>query len=289
MYEEANRTIRYLKSSGTLNLESMEKLEGRIVKLYHVLEKGITHPKRKSIFGVNVAIELEKLILEYEKKYNNKTCQIEFAQSVLQKYEEIKKENVIGEGYYEEKHVTRDEIKKSASDDFKVFTNNRHSIREFTEEEVTREKITQIIKDAQNAPSSCNTQSIRVHAVQGNFVDKVLSLQNGNRGFGQNIKTLLILTSDLSVYNGINERNLSLIDGGIFALSILYSIHYHQLGAITLNWCVNTKTDLKLRDIVNIKNNEEVFLMIGLGCLPEAVKIPISKRRNVEEVLSFID
>ena len=59
------------------------------------------------------------------------------------------------------------------------------------------------------APSACNRQYVRVHSVGDIEMKKaILSLQNGNRGFGENADKLLVVTADHQT------GGLSILDGG---------------------------------------------------------------------------
>jgi len=71
-------------------------------------------------------------------------------------------------------------------------------------------------------------------------------------------------------------------------MSLLNGLHYVGLGAITLNWCVNKKQDLSYRKFAGIKDCETLLLVIGIGNLPETMKVPKSERREVSEIITYI-
>jgi hypothetical protein len=62
-------------------------------------------------------------------------------------------------------------------------------------------------------------------------IEQVLALQNGNRGFGHLAKRVLIVSADLHAFIGPIERNKAFVDGGMFAMSLLYALHRLELGA----------------------------------------------------------
>ncbi len=59
----------------------------------HVMEKGITMPHRKSIFGIDNARRLISLCNEFIIKYGNKSEQLQFALDDLWEYQKIYHEN----------------------------------------------------------------------------------------------------------------------------------------------------------------------------------------------------
>jgi nitroreductase len=173
---------------------------------------------------------------------------------------------------------------------FDLFSQSRHSLRHFsTTAEVSVDEVVKAIELAQNAPSSCNRQSSRVHVVaERPLIEAVLALQNGNRGFGHLVSKLLVLTVDLSCYNGINERNLCYIDSGIYAMNLLYALHHQQIGACTLNWCDSPEDDAKLRSLLDIPASETITLFIACGKAPEGTfKVASSPRVEAKNVITI--
>src|SRR3546814_20513526 len=79
---------------------------------------------------------------------------------------------------------------------------------------------------ALHSPSVCNRQASYVYCLQSReIIDRALSLQNGNRGFGHEIPCLLILCTDLSAFDTAGERYQHWIDGGMFSMSLVWALH----------------------------------------------------------------
>ena len=116
-----------------------------------------------------------------------------------------------------------------------------------------------------------------------------LALQRGNTGFTEDIPQLLILTANLSLYNGYRERNQCFVDGGIFALSLVYSLHYYGIGSCMLNWAASQTEDRHIANIIKIRKSERVILVLAIGEIPPKVLVPISKRRNMSELLAIVE
>jgi nitroreductase len=114
---------------------------------------------------------------------------------------------------------------------------------------------------------------------------RALGFQNGNRGFGDSASKLLVLTVDLSYFAGAAERNQGFVDGGMFAMSVVYALHSLGLGTCCLNWCAGSSTDRALRRELGIADCEVVLLMLVVGGLPDEFCVTRSARRDVSEVL----
>ena len=302
--------IRLLKYSSLLNDDSQLKLEAQISKNYHVLEKGLSMPQPRKGFGQDKVKNLLELLYRYNNSgYSMDRSQIKSSIIVLEEYfsfhkdyldENIDKMRLKASDIFNYKskdiHVSGGKFIKFKRDllsdskgDFKALANSRYSIRNFTNEPVKIEKVLEAINIAQKTPSVCNRQSARIYIVKDKeSVNKVLALQNGNRGFGHLIDSLLIVTSDLSAFIGTDERNQAYIDGGMYAMSLLYALHYEGLGACPLNWSVLKDKDKKLRNTIEIGESENIIMIIGMGNLPEEIDVAISCRKSVEEVTKII-
>ena len=63
-----------------------QHLEGKIIAHYHVLEKGFSHPIRKSCFSLPIVKSLINLINKYDNINAERTYQVEVAVNILKKY-----------------------------------------------------------------------------------------------------------------------------------------------------------------------------------------------------------
>ena len=300
--------LRYNTYSGLWGNKRKENLLGRISLRAHVLEKGLTMPDMRLGFGKDNLLDLIRLCLAYKCQYgsdNEILCQ---AVGVIREYRNIH----IAQQYKLDQEVQEQidclvnhmpEINATQQDvytakeyyeycqaSFELFSQSRHSLRNFsTIVDVSVADIVEAIELAQNAPSSCNRQSSRVHIVAEKvLIEKVLALQNGNRGFGHLVSKLLVLTVDLSCYNGIKERNLCYIDSGIYTMNLLYALHYQQIGACTLNWCDSPEDDEQIRSLLNIPASETITLLIACGKAPEvSFKVASSPRVKAQNIVTI--
>ena len=300
--------LRYNTHSGLWGGKRKEHLLGRISLRAHVVEKGLTMPNMRLGFGKDNLLDLIRLCIAYSSQYGNDNEILCKAVGVVREYNDVH----VSEQYTLEQDVqeqinhllncmpridatqqcvyTSEAYYQHSQASFDLFSQSRHSLRHFsTTAEVSVDEVVKAIELAQNAPSSCNRQSSRVHVVaERSLIEAVLALQNGNRGFGHLVSKLLVLTVDLSCYNGINERNLCYIDSGIYAMNLLYALHYQQIGACTLNWCDSPEDDAKLRSLLDIPASETITLFIACGKAPEETfKVASSPRVEAKNVITI--
>ncbi len=302
---------RYIHFSATFYNKSIAAIEGKIIAHTHVIEKGLSHSSMKLGFGQDIVRNLIKLLKKYSAmNFDTSSKMYLSAVSVLNKYVELHNDknfclndiddiiddieemgrkipffNSLG-GTIE---ISKDYLLSKAKMDFKQVALSRFSIRDFSDKDVDIKTIEEAVTIAQKSPSVCNRQATKVYVVSDHKrIADHLSYQNGNRGFGHKINKLLIVTSNLNYFEGTRERNQSFIDAGIFTMSLLYALHYLSIGAITLNWCVTKKQDQDYRKMSNINNCENIILMIGVGHIPDVVRVPKSERKELKEIITYI-
>lgn len=185
-------------------------------------------------------------------------------------------------GYEEKKAV--DCSKK----DFLAFAMHRHSIRYFMKRDIKNDVLYNVLKLAQSAPSACNRQSISVCAIKNQKkVKDILNMHGGAKGF-EDVSVLFLIKSDLSKYTCSRECATPYVDGGIFAMNLLYSLQYYGLGSCPLIWDDNGRMN-EIREIVDIAENEVVVCLIAAGYFPEEYRYAKSKRKDISEILEIID
>ncbi len=297
---------RFLKYSSTIKQPvKFKQLQSRIIASYHVVEKGLSMPERRLEFGKENIQYLISLIRQYDKSgFSKNDNQYKSAISALKSYVQIHEEANINLNWMDNyidiiikenigsggiKKITENEIKTFAKGNFKDLAFSRNSIRNFSSKNVTLELINEAIQISQRTPSVCNRQSVNIYVIsEPQKIKKALSYQNGNRGFGHLVNKLLIVTSSLTAFNGINERNQSFIDGGMYSMSLLYALHYLGLGACPLNWSAGKKRDQLLRKNIEIEKEDNVIMMIGIGHLLDEYQIANSERKNIKEIIKYL-
>lgn len=294
----------YTKYNGAKLKMNINQIEGKIIAHYHVLEKGMCHPYPKECFSLPIVKNLIKLISVYDTKSSIRSKQVNVAVSVLKKYinfptnQKCLTSSLIGKISLLNINIkmkpsslkfSKNEYFKFCDIPFKEFALSRYTVRDFLDQDVKIEVLKKAIETAQKTPSVCNRQTFKAHILtQKKDIINHLKFQTGNRGFGEKINKLIIITSDLNLFEGPKERNQAFIDGGMFAMSLLYSLHNLKLGAVSLNWSYDKNQNDSLYNLGLIPKNERVILFIGVGHVPENFKVAVSEKRELVDVLNII-
>lgn len=296
-------------SSSTITGDTKEKLSALITLSYHGIEKGLSLPSPRPLFGRSnikrLALRLERYISAFG---HDKTSEV--ALDTLKEYRRFniekhgKKDRELDEILSDldamvvrsnritslggTKTLTREEIFKNSKIDLESFYQFRSSIRNYTNDPVANESIELAVRMAQKTPSVCNRQSSRVLAVtERERIAELLELQGGAAGFKDRVPCLLIISSDLSCFQSPGERYQCWVDGGLFAMSLIYALHSLGLGTCCLNWSKYPEDDLQLYEKVPSIVGERVIMFLAVGHIPEAVNVPLSASPCLNDVLRW--
>ncbi len=297
---------RFMKFSSVFPDHGRARLASLITIEYHRLEKGLSLAEPRVGFGAANVQSLLAHLQQYRQQFGIDRNWVT-ALSVINVYWEFNAQHGKPDPQLKEqidrlqglacdcdeewrtggtREVSRQQIHDAAKIDLTAFFSARHSVRQFSDERVEVSLIEKAVRMAQTTPSVCNRQTGRVHLFTSPEDNRtVLSFQNGNRGFGHLAAAVLVVTADLGGLVSVGERNQGWIDGGMFAMSLVYALHSLGLGTCCLNMSVEFPTDQALRKAVRIPDSESVIMMIAVGHLPAMFRVAQSTRRPLSEVV----
>lgn len=263
--------------------DDSECLESRIRLAYHGLEKGVTFPVPKRPYGLTKAQEVADLLRVADKQGYSPSC----SELALEAVSAAENFNATGEisGLI----APKSEWDQRALDpsDIESFVASRHSVRNFnTTVKPKLAEIRKIVSLAATSPSVCNRRAFRVHYYDDrDEIRSLLELQNGNRGFGQTIPGLFVITVRRSSFVGAGERNQRWIDGGLFAMSLAWICHAYGLGTCFLNWSQTNHQSALLRRVGDIPLTEDIVTYLAVGHPAQDHRVARSPLRPLDEML----
>lgn len=288
-------------------------LSAELLFQYHKLEKGLVMPGASRLFGIEPAIATMNLMARwkesghdlndnifmgaletlyaYELKIRDNQLDpqaiiIPKVSSFLKEYVFLGRKHVLTTPYMlPNEHFSHNQV--DAFDAFQTLAEARRSVRNFVSEAVVpRLVIEKAINMAQLSPSACNRQPCNVYiATEQDKKNKILALQNGNKGFGHLAPHIAIITADERCFFDASERHEPYIDGGLFAMSFILALRAQGVGSCCLNWCVPPHVDLEAHRLFNLDPAHRIIMLIAFGYAPEGCMVPRSPRRDVSEVL----
>lgn len=301
---------RFQRFSDDFRMNREVYLIGNIIKHYHVIEKGLAMPETRLGFGMEKLGALIKECECYITLFGATNPQLQHAIQVLEDYCELHRDRqwdlppevttAIGElrksgprgtgAGGSLRHSTRDQYFKSTCAPFDLFSQSRASLRSFSDEDLPVERIFAALQLASNTPSACNRQSWRAHVfVERDRINEILRIQGGNRGFGHLASKLVVITGELGVYGHHFERNQVFIDGGMYAMNVLYALHFHKVGACVLNCSNSPAKDDILHRICRTSRSEVFIAMVACGNPADEFRLPASPRYPASMIVRLGD
>lgn len=281
---------------------------GLIIRLYHTIEKGLSIKERKFEFSLaNVELLQDKLssysgdkneahiqsaivtLACYFHEHQNNRVSSEFLKQRERFYQLTEQYNLddihVGGGVKE--HA---EVESIYNESVLKLVSSRVSVRDFDgSKSVAYSDLVKVIDVAKRCPSACNRHAVKVfYSMDKQQNQRILELQNGSRTFRHNVPGLMVIASDLRYQEGVEERNLGYVEGGIWLMSLVNSLHLHGLSSCILNWCISPRRDQELKDMLSIPKYYQVsgLIVFGYSNLPQ--KVPYSIRCNSADFLSKI-
>lgn len=301
--------VRYVRhSSAVVRGDTRQKLRALLTISYHGIEKALSLRDPRPGFGSGRVAELLRVARQYVNTYGCDETAVA-AVDALRAYVEYNRQaacdvtNVAGAvaelarsialsvnrapTHGGSRVIERSVVVSSASLDFQRFAESRYSVRDFAATPVAMSVIEGAVRAAQKSPSVCNRQPGGVVVLtEKRDILAALKIQGGAAGFEEQIDKLLVVTSDLSCFQSSGERNECWIDGGLFAMSLIFGLHAAGVGTCCLNWSKDSAVDRQLRQLLGLNERNAIVLLVGVGSLPERFRVALSERRPLSEALS---
>lgn len=299
---DARRAFRYdrtrfERNAGALHLDRPAAAAAEIAMGAHVLEKGLTMPRRRLPFGVKAALHLAGLVERFEARFGAGDPQVRHAIGVLREWRALHAGTGLATPRLDaflaarpdvpaapQPHVRREDFFADRDAPFARFAASRHVVRHFAGP-APRDRLDAALRLAALAPSACNRQHGRVRVVDDPAtIRELFAVQGGTRGFGQDVGTLLVVTSSLSAVRWGWERHDVWVNGGIFAMNLCYALHHCALAHCILHWSVPPEADRAARALLALPDDEEIVLLVACGEPPEQFDVASSPRLPPERV-----
>lgn len=287
-----------------------ERLYGELLRNVHSIEKGLSLAETRYGFGYKKILEACSIAEELTKlesaTYNEAITM--FADSVKMyldfhheheyfdtNIEEIQKKydcflkshsstsgNLGGMNFIKNHSFSSEE--KELIDSLFIY---RHSVREFTGEKVDNIRLINAIKLAHHCPSACNRQGYRVHIIDKEHFSIFENWFDGIGGFVDQIDKFILITGKQSLYRKEEEFQF-IVSASVFAGYLTLALQKENIGCCFVqrpvvfnkNW-ENVLTQL------SIPKDEQVVCSLGIGCLKDEYKAPVSHRIDISNIVTF--
>lgn len=286
-------------------LRNPSKLKTHIAIKVHALEKGMSIGKTRYGFGKKKAFEVLHDLQHYlslggEKEFVNECCSIieryiSFNEAghadmndIKSKFIDFRNDNDVSIlNYGGILELNHSELQKRQKASFDIFSQGRYSCRDLGSAPIDREDVEKALQLCERTPSACNRQSVRVHVYfDKDKKDRLCQLQGGCKGFSDDFQAAILICEDLTGYSSA-ETNLPYVDGGLYAMNLLYSLNFYDLAAIPLTMGHREHYNLNLLKKMEIPFNEVPVLLIGVGSYKDKWRVAQSHRKDWHNYTTF--
>ncbi|WP_354002502.1 nitroreductase family protein [Agromyces larvae] len=248
---------------------------------YHSVEKALSLRSPRRPFGASVDARLSRYLPEARAR----APQAAYVQSAAAAQEALHDWNVgnaLDDGVAPS--PTHLAAEARLDDPFAFFT-TRHSVRNFQGSIPSDEILNTAITLATRSPSVCNRQPWLVRFYSGEAKRGILRYQDGNRGFGDEIPKVALVSVDLGYFVGLGERNQAWIEGGIFSSTLVWALHALGVDTCMLNLSLRNGRAQKLRAAAGMRPSEVPITMIAIGYASTGARVARSVRRQETEIV----
>lgn len=284
------------------------RLVSQIIKGCHSIEKGLSLEHPRSGFGYEKIQSTIKLVQFYEQSgYDMQHQSVKMFFDVLKAYldyhssigydnKKLKEqvENIHGllqdsnmEPYGGYKQICLENVSQMNTNELERIVYSRHSVRYFSKDQIDISALNKAIEVAIQAPSACNRQPTRVHVVDKIDSDYLVSHMKGIGGFEESADKYLIITSDMSAFT-FDELNQWVVSSGIFAGYLTLALHVYGIASCIVQRSIyNTKSNKCIKDHYHIPQEQQIICLICIGAYPNTFNVPISKRYNLNDIMTI--
>jgi hypothetical protein len=269
-------------------IDRTECAASRLILASHGLEKGATLPRARRPFGHARRRQIERILASPEQLELLPDWLVDACRIALGQHAAFNATGVICDD------LTPPGPERTIAypvERVEAFVDARHSVRSFDmSRPLERNLLVEAVRIAGRTPSVCNRRSYRAHLIDDHdSVMRALDMQNGSAGFRDRVPALFIITERRSAFIGAGERNQRWVDGGLFAMTLVWVLHALGLDTCFLNWSQPNAVTDGLRAQVGISVSEDIVVMIAVGHAARGYRVARSLPRPLNDILTIHD
>lgn len=168
--------------------------------------------------------------------------------------------------------------------EFKDVIQNRYSCKDFSTQQIEKEKLMEILKAGRVAPTAKNLQEQKIYVVQSKeYLDKI----DACTPCRYHAPTVLVVTYDknnIFTYPG-EKRDSGVEDATIVATHLLLAAYNEGIDSCWINFF----DPQKIAQELNLPENEEVVMMLDLGYGKQSEPLPNHYlRKELDETVKYL-
>ena len=276
----------------------------------HRLEKALIMQPRRPVFAADYIVET----VEFYKTMANRARtvaepydadELDWAHDVLREYfaaitgENSKIESARAlfatvetdvPGGLEPERVPRpkQQLSSITYDDMLALAQQRRSVRWYEDKPVPHELLDQAMLVARQAPTACNRLPYEFRIFdEPDMVSKVISLPFGAAGFGQNVKTVVVVVGKLSSYFSPRDRHAIYVDSSLAAMSFIFALETLGLSSTVINWPDLEPLERTMQKTLGLEHSDRVVMLMAVGYADPTALVPYSQKKALDSIRRY--
>lgn len=263
------------------NFRDRDYMRMEMMHLAHMLEKILQNPDKVKRFQKRGKVHLRRLkslICKWDKEVSELSNDINWVKQIYQEYTLYIKTGhgckLLGK--VETKLRGLREIQQSnktnsqiAEIDLLEFMKGRRSIRNWSNEHVTKEYVNLLVEAASWAPSSCNRQTNRYIVIRNKRkIETISATVKGGRSFFNKAPILIVIVNDIRRYQFPDEKYTPYQDSAAAVQNMLLMAHRIGLAACWASYASDTLLILrerKVRKLLKIPYYYKISGIVAIG------------------------
>ena len=268
----------------------------------HRLEKGLIQSEQKGEFALGYILPTVETISKIVFKKGKIDDLSKYGLEVLSKYFSS---TVSEDKKYKKAKQIFHRLNYSATEKFIPFEYNlkeihythfhelvvgRKSIRNFSQNNVSRKTLNSAVNTANYAPSGCNRKPYRFIIIdRKKYLEKFSSMPIGGGGNSFNAPVLVFVIGDQSVASGLDSSHLSYIDASLATMTFVYALTEKGVGSCFLNWAHVYGNNIEAMKKLRLKPYELIITCIAVGYPDDKAKCAFSAPKDIRELIEYYE
>lgn len=266
----------------------------------HRLEKGLSYRSQKGDFAEAYILETIDYFEKAQRLTPYDSNLLNWSTAVLEEYFRVTNHTPIISEAYEKylglepvnrhpdwyPHVEAKRPKLTVSYvDLLQLGFRRRSVRGYLDKPVEFDLVKKAMAFAALSPSACNRQPFHfLFYDDKEFVQEISRIPGGAAGF--TLPSVVVVVGRYRAFFDERDAAVPVIDSSLSVMSFLFACETLGLSTVCINWPNLPDRDIRIRNLINLEEDEFVVMLIGIGYADPTGKIPFSAKHEVDALLS---
>lgn len=166
----------------------------------------------------------------------------------------------------------------------------RRSVRIFEDRVIEIEIIENALKVASLSPTACNRQPyvFKVFDRKDELLfNQIVNLPPGAMAFKDSIPSIIAVVGKYNTFSYEGDRYNPITDASLATMSLIYGLEVQGVSSCILHWPEDKKREQKLRELIELREEEKVIMFIAIGYADQDNKVAKSTKKELNAIYTY--